>query len=303
MQGQSLITEMGVQMQAKALVKALVLAKQEEQEEALEALEEAREALKALEEVEKALEAAQETVEAAQETLKEAREPGGLKVAMEGLLEGELALEVALVLEVVAQAQARRVESQAGWEEVQAGWEEAEAREARVVQAQAKVKLVAEVQAARPMMPEPTANTFTYREVLADSDLKEFIYSIEPDLRYSLARHLCHHSQEYWWIQILAPITRLPTELLQQIFLIIIDEASGPPLVLMLICKYWYTIVTGIWASLELGITTPKDAVTNKLERNQWLLDILVDTESDRGHFIPSGGTYEAIFAVIEAAS
>jgi hypothetical protein len=158
---------------------------------------------------------------------------------------------------------------------------------------------------ARPVMLEPRANTITYQDVLADSDLKKIIYSLEPDHRYLLADHLHRRrSQEYWWLtQIVTPITRLPIELLQQIFLITIDEASGPPLVLLRVCKYWYTIVTGIWASLELGIATPKDVVTKKLERNQRLLDILVDTESDRGHFIPSRGAYGAILAVIEASS
>jgi hypothetical protein len=155
-----------------------------------------------------------------------------------------------------------------------------------------------------PMMLEPTAKTFTYREVLADSKLKKIIYSIRSHHRRDLARHLHSRSQEYWWfVQIIAPITRLPTELLYQIFLIIIDQASGPPLVLMRVCKHWHTIVTSIWASLNLGITTPKDAVTKKLERNQWVLDISVDTESDRGYITQSEGAYEAIFAAIEAAS
>ena len=45
------------------------------------------------------------------------------------------------------------------------------------------------------------------------------------------------------------------------------------------------------------------DAVTRKLDRNQWLLDVLVDAEIDRGHFTPSEGAYEAIFAAIEASS
>jgi hypothetical protein len=91
--------------------------------------------------------------------------------------------------------------------------------------------------------------------------------------------------------------------LLHQIFLIIIDETSGPPLVLMLVCKHWHAIVTSIWASLNLGTRTPMDAVTSKLERNQWLLDIVVDTDSDRGDFTPSDGAFEAIFAAIEASS
>ena len=107
---------------------------------------------------------------------------------------------------------------------------------------------------------------------------------------------------EYWCIiQFITPITRLPIELLHQIFLAIIEETSGPPLALMLVCKQWHAMVTSIWSSLNLGTTTPINAVARKLERNQWLLDIVVDTDSDRGDFTPSGGAFEAIFATIEA--
>jgi hypothetical protein len=132
--------------------------------------------------------------------------------------------------------------------------------------------------------------------------------------------------EEYWWlIQIITPITRLPPELLQQILLIVIDNANESPLVLMRVCKYWYKIVAGIWASLKLGTRTPKDVVTRKLERNQWLLDVVVDTEIDRGHtpswytgrwlfdqsgrqvgrvhYTPSGDDYQAIFAAMQATS
>jgi hypothetical protein len=185
------------------------------------------------------------------------------------------------------------------------------ARARAETRARARVLVLARVLArvlakmlARSTMLEPTAKIFTYEEILADSGLKKIIYSLKPCYRYCLARLLRRRSQEYWWlIQIVAPITRLPTEVLHHIFLIIIDEASGPPLVLMRVCKYWYTIVTGIWSSLKLGTTIPKVAVTKKLERNQWFLDILVDTESDRGHFIPSRGAYEAILAAIAASS
>jgi hypothetical protein len=38
----------------------------------------------------------------------------------------------------------------------------------------------------------------------------------------------------FWWlIQIIAPITHLPPELLQRILIIIIDKTNDPPLVLM----------------------------------------------------------------------
>jgi hypothetical protein len=152
--------------------------------------------------------------------------------------------------------------------------------------------------------PEPMEYSFTYREVLADSKLRDIIYSIKPDHRHRLAHHLCsrsHTIRQYWWlIRIITPITRLPPELLQQILLIIIDNASHSPLVLMLVCKYWYAQVTGIWAPLRLGTRTPKDAVNRKLARK---LDVLVDTELDRFHFSPLEGAYEAIFAAIEATS
>ena len=102
-------------------------------------------------------------------------------------------------------------------------------------------------------------------------------------------------------IQFITPINRLPIELLHQIFPAIIEETSDPPLALMLVCKQWHAVVTSIWSSLNLGTTTPMTAVARRLERNQWLLDIVVDTDSDRGDSTPSGSTFEAVFAAIEA--
>ena len=124
--------------------------------------------------------------------------------------------------------------------------------------------------------------------------------------RSRIARFLRNDSletrDEYWCIiQFITPITRLPIELHHQIFLAIIEETSGPPLVLMLVCKQWHTIVTSIWSSLNLSKTTPINAVTRRLERNQWLLDIVVDSNSNRGDFTPSGGAFKAIFAAIDA--
>ena len=126
--------------------------------------------------------------------------------------------------------------------------------------------------------------------------------------RSGIANHLWHNSpetrDEYSCIvHFISPITRLPFELLRQIFLIIVENMSDPPLALMLVCRHWHAIVTGIWASLTLTTRTPIDAVTSKLERSRWLLDIVVDTDSDRGDFIPSDGTFDAIFAAMEASS
>ena len=113
---------------------------------------------------------------------------------------------------------------------------------------------------------------------------------------------LLEERDKYWCIiQFITPITRLPIELLHQVFLAIIEETSGPPLALMLVCKQWHTIVISIWSSLNLDTTTPIDAVARKLERNQWLLDIVVDTDSDRRYLTLSSHPFEAIFTAIEA--
>ena len=107
---------------------------------------------------------------------------------------------------------------------------------------------------------------------------------------------------DYWRIiQFIAPITRLPIELLHQIVIAIIEETSGPPLALMLVCKQWHAIIISLWSSLNLGTTTPIDAVAGKLERNQWLVDIVVDTDSDRHYLNLLSHPFEAIFAAIEA--
>jgi len=151
-------------------------------------------------------------------------------------------------------------------------------------------------QAAQPHSP-------TYAEVLADLKIKAIIDSITPGYRHQLTRLLWCHSEHRWLIQIVTPVIRLPPELLNSILYTTINDASGPPLALMLVCKHWYSAVTGIWAPLKLGTRTPRDAVrvTRNLERNPLLLDVVVDTEIDRGDFTPSEAAYEAMFAAIEA--
>ncbi len=76
---------------------------------------------------------------------------------------------------------------------------------------------------------------------------------------------------------------------LQQIY------ASDSLLVLMLVSTLWYNTVTGTWVSLKLGTTTPKDAVTHKLERVRSFLDVVVDTEIDRGRLTLSAHDGEAL--------
>ena len=209
-----------------------------------------------------------------------------------------------------AQAQVKRVQAKA--------LAQAEARAVALAEALAEALAVAEAreearkarEEAEARLPRALLGTkgledaypVTYGGVLADSELMDIIYSIQPENRYGLAHKAWHLSKlKHWWfIQTIAPITRLPQELLQQILLIIIDNinAGHSHFVLMRVSKHWYNMVTGIWSSLKLGTTTPRDAV---MERNQWLLDVVVDTEIDRDDFTLSEGAYQAIFAAIEA--
>ena len=180
----------------------------------------------------------------------------------------------------------------------------AESRAQTLARARALALGVKEALALARAKSRALAHTITHGEVLADSELMDLIYSIKPEQRYRLARDLWPPRRNYWWFfQIIVPITRLPQELLHQIFLIVIDNASDSPLVLMRVSKHWYTVVTGIWASLKLGTTTSRDVVTRKLERNQSLLDVVVDTEIDRGRSTITEDAYQAIFAAIEATS
>ena len=150
-----------------------------------------------------------------------------------------------------------------------------------------------QAQASVQSVPSTLADASTIREILSDLN------------RHGVARDLWADTRDEYSciIQSITPIARLPFELLRHIFLIVIDAASSPPSCLVLVCNHWHAIVTSLWASLNLGTRTPPSVFASKLARSQWLLDIVVDTDSDRGDFIPSDGAFGAIFAAIEASS
>src|SRR5258706_1873792 len=106
---------------------------------------------------------------------------------------------------------------------------------------------------------------------LAGPSYKDTLYTLLCDLwRYVIQSSKSPQTKRVYLrvLRFIAPITRLPPELLQQIFFIIIDDATQTSLSLMAVCRDWYDMVTSIWVSLILGVTTSREAVTNKLERN-----------------------------------
>ena len=54
---------------------------------------------------------------------------------------------------------------------------------------------------------------------------------------------------------------------------------------MMCVCKHWHAIITGIWASIYLGTRTQLGAISRVLDRSPLLLDVVVDTDSDRADF------------------
>ena len=144
------------------------------------------------------------------------------------------------------------------------------------------------------------------RPILAGPGYKDTLYPLLCDLwRHVVQTSKSPQSQPGYLraLQCIAPITRLPPELLQQIFLVIIDEATQSSLLLMAVCRDWYIVVSSIWASLTLGNSADRDAVRKKLERNPWLLDIIISTEANGGGLNSSEAAYDGIFAAIEVAS
>ena len=228
----------------------------------------------------------------------------GWPLAKRAVMEAESEVQQFAVswAEAWARAEAR------AWAEVKArmarrlfGWESWEVRKEAKRGAAGALLLGAALGEARAYargerVPDRLADPPTIARMLTSLNQSGLARSIWDD---SLERR-----EDYWYIiPFIAPIIRLPIELLRQIFLAIIEETNGSPLALMLVCKQWDAIVTSIWSSLNLGTTTPIGAITRRLERSQWLLDIVVDTDSDRDDFTSSGDDFEAIFAAIEATS
>ena len=269
------------------------------------------------EELVQAKETAKAQVRAAAQAkgLAQALEKGSTVVLEKGLTE---VLATPALIEARLHAKRARARANKAKAQVEEARVRANEAKARAQTAEAEAEAEAEADAAVDAVASAVAGVWTWargearkrgeRMPAAVTDSSIIWHTLTSLNRSGVAMDLWDRSPETRLeyssiIHFTAPITRLPLELLHQIFLIAIDEANGPPLVLMLVCKHWYAIVTSIWASLNLGTRTPLSAVTSKLERSQWFLDIVMDTDADRGDFTPSAGAFGAIFAAIEASS
>jgi hypothetical protein len=161
--------------------------------------------------------------------------------------------------------------------------------------------------------PNHRQNRLSIDAALTDPAYKIILYSLEPDRRHQLACKLWRHfvqndhspivTREYArLLPFIAPITRLPFELLRHILFIAIDEGTQSPLALMAICSHWSNVMSGIWGSLELTTSTTKDATLRRLNGNPLSLEVRVDTESDK-ESSSSSGAYEGLRLATGSAS
>jgi hypothetical protein len=153
----------------------------------------------------------------------------------------------------------------------------------------------------------------TIDAALADPAYKNILYSLEPDRRHQLAcklwRQFTQNDQSPMikrqyarLLPFIAPISRLPLELLYLILLIAIDDGTQSPLALMAICRRWANVMSKIWSSLKLTTSTPQDAILPRLDQNPWSLEVRVDTESDK-ESSSSSGAYEGLLLATSHAS
>jgi hypothetical protein len=89
---------------------------------------------------------------------------------------------------------------------------------------------------------------------------------------YGLANHLVH---------LMAPIHKLPFELLSEIFLIVLDQREHSVDPLMRVCYLWKEVVSSIWGSLRLATWTSVEKVRSVNKRGRWLLDVTIDPAND----------------------
>jgi hypothetical protein len=106
---------------------------------------------------------------------------------------------------------------------------------------------------------------------------------------------------------LLAPIRRLPTEMLSEIFTIAIMVYKCSSLRLMSVCRSWRLVLmtmSRIWSTIKVRTWTRTDFIKFLLERTRRVtLDIEIDTDSDSGFYIADPSRSYAALAMVAKTS
>ena len=103
--------------------------------------------------------------------------------------------------------------------------------------------------------------------------------------------------------QLIAPIHRLPVELLALVFSLIPDEQNHKIDTLVRTCRRWKEIVSSIWAPLKLATWTSLDEVKDTLEGSNGLFSITIDPTGDAADYPTSAVEVERYAALMLAVS
>ena len=105
---------------------------------------------------------------------------------------------------------------------------------------------------------------------------------------------------------LLAPIRRLPAEILVEIFLVATTVYGCSALRLMCVCRSWRSVIlttSRIWSTIRVCTQTRADFVEFLLERTKRVtLDVEIDTDSDSAPYIP-GRSFASLVMVAETSA
>ena len=104
-----------------------------------------------------------------------------------------------------------------------------------------------------------------------------------------------------------APISRAPLEIQEEILLLAIQANSQSPVDLMLVCRPWRNLILNmsrLWSSLKVGAWTAQEAVTSKVERSgDWPLEVEINSKDEvRGDLDPAE-QYKVLLTAIKTMS
>jgi len=165
----------------------------------------------------------------------------------------------------------------------------------------------------RPILDELHAKILTLQEKMAVHWHTYESRTIQN--RRSTERAIGDIQRKVWTLEqeniyaasLLAPIRRLPDEMLSEILTIAITVYGFPPLRLMCVCRAWRWVLVAmprIWSSIKVRTWTRTDFIQFLLERTRRVtLDVEIDTDSDSGSYpADPSRSYAALAVVIKTS-
>lgn len=100
-----------------------------------------------------------------------------------------------------------------------------------------------------------------------------------------------------------APICRLPSELLSEIFLISVEKLGIQEKTLQLVCRTWRDLVAALWGRLQVSTWTETKSIERLINRGPRSLDVVIDTAEDGDSSFTSEGHHTPLAAAWASAS